>query len=251
VVESRYALHRTELLGSLEEGERKIIALLKGSSYPLSAEALLVKAGEDHPYVYRLLQGWAGRARVLPDGRKQFILIFLPGDLFAVKSMFVAHHPDDIVAISDIVVERLNHRKLHSAYIGDGDIATRCIWQVIEEERRLHTWVVGLGQGSAEERVALLLIDFRGRLILSGDIPPDSLTYIMPLTQAQMADHLGMTPVHVNRVLKGLRDRNIVSISGGRVGISNLDALAGAAAALLDPGELHTSAYVGRRLGNA
>ena len=250
-MESRFALHRSELLGSLESGERKIIALLKGSSCQLGAETTFVKAGEDHPYVYRLLQGWAGRARLLPDGRKQFILIFLPGDLFAVKSMFIAHHPDDIIAVSDIAVERVNYRKLQAAYISDSDIATRCIWQVIEEERRLHTWVVGLGQGSAEERIALLLIDFRGRLILSADIPSDSLSYAMPLTQAQMADHLGMTPVHVNRVLKGLRDRNIVSISGGRVEITDLEALAAAAAALLDPGERNTSAYVGRRLGSA
>src|SRR3984893_2888170 len=127
---------------------------------------------------------------VTGDGRNQFILIFLPGDLFAVKSMFVKRHPDSVQAISGIVAERAHYKTFYEAYVKDSDIATRCIWQVMEEERRLHSWVTGLGQGSAEERLALLLVDFRGRLVLSGTIPKDSLTYPMPLTQSQLADHL-------------------------------------------------------------
>src|SRR3984893_13354664 len=113
---------------------------------------------------------------VTGDGRNQFILIFLPGDLFAVKSMFVKRHPDSVQAISGIVAERAHYKPFDEEYVADSDIATRCIWEVMEEERRLHSWVVVLGQGSAEERLALLLMDFRGRLALSGSIAADSLT---------------------------------------------------------------------------
>jgi CRP/FNR family transcriptional regulator, anaerobic regulatory protein len=115
----------------------------------------------------------------------------------------------------------------------------------MEEERRLHSWVTGLGQGTAEERVALLLIDFRGRLVLSGTIPEDSLTYSMPLTQSQLADHLGITPVHVNRVLKTYREAGIVTVRDGCVSIADLDALAQHAAPLLDVNERGRTAYVG------
>ncbi len=103
---------------------------------------------------------------------------------------------------SDSLIERLHYQELHRLYREDADIANRCIWQVIEEERRLHNWVVSLGQGSAEERMAMLMIDFQTRLEGSGMIPEGALQFHMPLTQQQLADHLGLTAIHVNRVLK-------------------------------------------------
>jgi len=228
-------------------GEDKIAALGKGSSITVPAHATLLEANKDHQFVYRLLKGWAGRTRLLPDGRNQFILIFLPGDLFAVKSMFLTRQTDAVVAITDLSTDRIDYRKLHNAYVADSDIAMRCVWQVVEEERRLHSWVVGLGQGSAEERVARLLVDFRGRLILSKTIAPDSLSYNMPLTQVQLADHLGISAVHVSRVLKDFRDGGMVTVRDGRATIANLDMLALRASPLLDAYERENPAYVGEQ----
>jgi CRP/FNR family transcriptional regulator, anaerobic regulatory protein len=244
---ARFALHRPEFLGALVRGEEKIASLLRGSSFALGAHQTLIKAGTEHRFVYRMLEGWACRTRELSDGRNQFILVFLPGDLFAVKSMFVTRQPDAVISLSAMVAERIDYRELHEAYIKDSDIATRCTWQVMEEERRLHSWVTGLGQGSAEERLALLLIDFRGRLVLSGTIPEGSLTYPMPLTQSQLADHLGITAVHVNRVLRAFREAGIVTVRNGCVSIADLDTLVQRASSLLDVYERGSSAYRGAR----
>jgi CRP/FNR family transcriptional regulator, anaerobic regulatory protein len=244
---AKFALHRPEFLDPLMRGEEKIASLMRGSAFKLSAGATLVEGGTEHSYVYRLLSGWVCRTRLLADGRNQFILIFLPGDLFAVKSMFVTRHTDSVQAISNVVAERVHYRTLHDAYVRDSDIATRCSWQVMEEERRLHSWVVGLGQGSAEERLALLLMDFRGRLISAGELDISSLVYEMPLTQGQLADHLGITAVHVNRVLKEFRDSGVVTVRDGQVRIADLDSLAQRAAPLLDAYERTDAAYVGGR----
>ena len=164
--------------------------------------------------------------RGLPDGRNQFIMIFLPNDLFAVKSMFLAVHPDAMTALSDAVVERIDHRELREACDADRDVATRCTWQLIEEERRLHNWVTGLGAGSAEERMAHLLLDFHGRLVRSGQIAPEAGEYDLPMTQEQLGDHLGISTVHVNRVLKGLRENGIATMRARRVRIGDMPALA-------------------------
>jgi CRP/FNR family transcriptional regulator len=243
---SKFALHRPEFLDALVRGEDKIASVMRGSAFKLSAGATLIEGGTEHTFVYRLVSGWVCRTRLLADGRNQFILIFLPGDLFGVKSMFVKRHPDSVQAISNVVAERVHYRTLYDAYVRDSDISTRCTWQVMEEERRLHSWVVGLGQGSAEERLALLLMDFRGRLISAGAIHVSSLVYEMPLTQGQLADHLGITAVHVNRVLKEFRDSGVVTVRDGQVSISDLDSLAQRAAPLLDVYERTDVAYVGR-----
>jgi CRP-like cAMP-binding protein len=173
--------------------------------------------------------------------------VFLPGELFAIKSMFVATQFDDVKILSDAVIERIHYAALHRAFSADHDIGNRCIWQVVEEERRLHGWVFGLGQGSAEERLALLLIDLRGRLALSGAIEREARSFRMPLTQAQLADHLGITPVHVNRILRSFREAGIVSIRDGEVTIGDLEELARRAYPLLDAYERKTPEYVGEQ----
>ena len=145
----RFALHRPELLPALQRGERKIISLISSERRSLAAGRTLVEGDADHPLVYRLVQGWTARVRTLPDGRNQYILVFLSGDLFAVKSMFVNRHPDSIVTLSDTVFEQIDHRKLRDICDQDPDVSMRCAWQIVEEERRLHSWIVSLGRGRA------------------------------------------------------------------------------------------------------
>jgi CRP-like cAMP-binding protein len=246
---ARFALHRPELADALIRGEEKIKDLLRGSAREVRADTLLIQANTEHAFVYRLVSGWACRRRSLADGRDQFILVFLPGDLFAVKSMFVTRHTDDVRVFSNSVIERVHHAELRRAYTTDSDIATRCMWQVVEEERRLHNWVVGLGQGSADERLAAVLIDFHGRLALSGTIPSTALTFDIPLTQAQLADHIGITPVHINRVLKTFRNNGIVTVRDGRVHIHDMARLAAFAYPLLDRYERSKPEYVGAGAG--
>jgi CRP/FNR family transcriptional regulator len=241
---ARFALHRPELLPSLLAGEKKIAALMHGSAQDYRANHLLIEANTEHPYVYRLLKGWASRTRALADGRDQCILIFLPGDLFAVKSMFVARHPDTVRILSGSVAEKLDQHALHREFCKDPDVANRCMWQVVEEERRLHNWVVGLGQGSAEERLAMLLIDFHGRLAASGAIAREAKKYPMPLTQAQLADHLGITAIHVNRVLRAFRENGIVTVRDGDATILDLPRLSAIAEPLLDIYERSSPFYV-------
>jgi CRP/FNR family transcriptional regulator, anaerobic regulatory protein len=242
---ARFALHRPELTDSLFSGEQKIAAALRGSARHYRANYTLVEANSDHPYVYRLLQGWACRIRALADGRDQCILIFLPGDLFAVKSMFVVRHPDTVRTLSSAVIESIDYRVLHRLYRQDADIANRCMWQIIEEERRLHNWVVGLGQGSAEERLAMLFMDFHGRLRDCELIGKNALTYQMPLTQVQLADHVGITAIHVNRVLKTFRENGIATVRDGEVAIHDLEKLTRLAYPLLDIYEKKAPQYVG------
>ncbi len=242
---ARFAMHRPEILSALLRGEEKIRRIMAKDARTLPANRLLVVADTEHNYVYRIRQGWAGRIRTLPDGRGQFILIFLPGDLFGVKSMFVNKHPDAIETLSDMVLEQIDYRELRNAYEADADIAMRCTWQVVEEERRLHNWVVGLGRGSPEERLALLLSDFRGRLILSKTIAPDALEFEVPMTQTQLGDHLGISTVHMNRVLRVIREQGIATMRSGRIVIHDLEALARLADPLQDWYERTTPAFGG------
>ena len=218
-------LHRPELAASLALGDAAFDALVADPPRVIRAGTAIVPQGSQHDYVYRLRTGWVARVRQLSDGRAQYLMVFLPGDIFAVKSMFVVHQPDAVVALSDVTVERVEHQRLKAAFDGNPDLATRCTWQIVEEERRLHNWVVSLGQGSAEERIAYVLREFSVRL--AGADPGGSGVpeFVMPLTQEQLGSVLGLTSVHVNRVLRRLREDEIVSVRNRKVVITDADAL--------------------------
>jgi CRP/FNR family transcriptional regulator len=173
--------------------------------------------------IYRLRTGWAARARPLPDGRKQIILVFLPGDLFGTKCMFLVRQPDAIEALDTVSVEWIDHRELGELVRANHDAALRLNWQAIEDERRLHNWVVGLGRGDAEERIAAMLLDFRWRLGRLSLVRNE--TYRFPMTQQQIGDYLGLTMVHVNRVLKRLRDGGLATIQNKLVTIHDVAGL--------------------------
>jgi CRP/FNR family transcriptional regulator len=240
-----FALHRPELEEALKRGETKILGLMSKSFRRFGANETLINANTEHDYVYRVREGWAGRVRQLEDGRAQFILIFLPGDLFAVKSMFVTRHPDAVQTLNDAVLEQIDQRRLRDAYASDPDVALRCTWQIVEEERRLHSWVTSLGQGDAEERLAMLLIDFRGRLAIANGAGDTLIEYDMPMTQEQLGDHLGISNVHVNRVGKTFRERGIVTVRSKRVTIHDVAELARIARPLLDVYERSRREYIG------
>jgi CRP/FNR family transcriptional regulator, anaerobic regulatory protein len=218
-------LHRPELTATLALGDAAFDAIVADQPRVVRAGTVLVPQGSQHDYVYRLRTGWVARVRQLPDGRAQYLMVFLPGDIFGVKSMFVVHQPDAVVALSDATVERVEHQRLKAACDANSDLATRCTWQIVEEERRLHNWVVSLGQGSAEERIAYVLREFSNRL--AGDDPGGTgvREFVMPLTQEQLGSVLGLTSVHVNRVLRRLREDEIVSVRNRKVLIGNPEAL--------------------------
>jgi CRP-like cAMP-binding protein len=137
--------------------------------------------------------------------------------------MYLTRQPDAIEALSDATLEWIDQRAMRELVRLDPDAAMRTTWQAMEDERRLHNWVVGLGQGSAEERVAQMVLDFRGRLHRIGLLRGE--TYRLPMTQQQIGDYLGLTTVHVNRVLKRLREGRVLSIQKQMVMIEDAAAL--------------------------
>src|SRR5919199_2679948 len=199
-----YPLHRPELHDALCRGDALLLRAMAESQVTFPKGRKIILTGEGSETVYRLRTGWLARTRKLDDGRRQIITIFLPGDLVGVKSLCLREQPDDIECLTDVTVNAIDHAQLRRLVETNGRIAMRVIFQLSEDERRLHNWVIGLGRGNAEERIATKLIDFHGRLrrlgLLSG---ADS--FRLPMTQQEIGDYLGLTEVHVNRVLWRLR----------------------------------------------
>ena len=97
---------------------------------------------------------------------------------------------------------------------------TRLFWFMTNLDASIHReWVLSLGRRSALSRMAHLFCELAVRLGIVG--LADETGYDLALTQTDLAECLGLTPVHVNRTLKQLRERGLVEFRGGRVAIQD------------------------------
>ena len=226
--ESGRSLARPEMATLLRRGEAELLAAMTPLPTALQRGDVMVQMGEPHEFVYAIDTGWMARARTTPDGRRQILVVFLPGEFCGIKTIFMTRQPDAIEALTQATVRRIHYQEACKLAASDFAVAMHLARQLALDERHLHNWNLRLGRANAEERLAALILELRNRLLLLGVNAAQG--YALPLTQEQIADHVGLTTVHVNRVLRRFRDLQMVSIQRNEVlfqeNVAGLEALA-------------------------
>lgn len=173
-----------------------------------------------------LVSGWACYQRVLSDGRRQIFGFILPGDLIGVFPSPNALRVADASAVT--ALETLGAGALQRAATVDADrypgLAQALNEMAAAEEAKLLDQIVRLGRQTAYERVAHLLLELQERMEDAG--LADGSTYPLPLTQETLADALGLSIVHLNRILQQLRRERMIELKGGAVTLLDPDHLA-------------------------
>ena len=173
-----FPLLRPELRATMERGHSAIAAAMRPSARSIRAGSVIIREEEAHDYVYLLHTGWLVRSRNLCDGDRQIIVTFLPNDLVGVKCLLLAKQPDSVVALSDVTISSIDRHSLFEL-ARDRDVAAYLIFQLGEDERRLHNWVTAMGR-PAVERIAFMLLELRGRLYRLGLLEGDD--FRLPMT---------------------------------------------------------------------
>jgi CRP-like cAMP-binding protein len=185
-------------------------------------DALLVRAGEAEAGAVLIRDGFAFRSCVLADGRRAILDILLPGDLCGLDHIVLARPIEDIA-----VANRVGYSTLPAGAIRelmtDRSIALYVMSLLAEARWRGDRLAASIGRLDARARICVLLLDIHDRLRRRGLTGRP--TFNLPLTQEQVADHLGLTLVHVNRTLRRLREDRIVLVDRQVVIIQDLDRL--------------------------
>jgi len=214
-VERGLTLDRPEMAELLQRGEANLLAAMSPLPAVLQRGDILVPMGDEHEFLYEITSGWLARSRTAPDGRRQIMIVFLPGEFCGIKSLFMTRQPDAVVALTQATARRIHFRQACELAARDFAVALHLARQLALDERHLHNWTLRLGRANAEERIAALLLELRHRLLLLGHNAGTQ--YALPLSQEQIADHVGLTTVHVNRVLRRFREMRMVSIQRNEV----------------------------------
>jgi len=214
---------------SLGDYERELLRHLKQYAHSYFAGATITDGQSPWTSPSLIVSGWACRERILPNGRRQLLSILLPGDLIGTCAEKRALDMAEVAAISSVrtlslapLIRRVEEEPVRCAGIANGISALLFL-----EESRLLDHMVRLGLQTAVQRTAGFLLELFERCRAIGFVTGRS--FVMPLTQEMLGDALGISVVHVNRVIRELRARHLVDLYSGVAEIEDVDGLASAA----------------------
>lgn len=219
----------------VSDAEEQALRAAAGTSIDVAPGQVLVPPDLPLDYSTLLVEGFLGRFKDLSGGQRQITELHVPGDFADLHSFTLKRLDHGVMALTSARVVRLPHQRLERI-TEEHPHLTRVLWFATNLDAAIHReWVVSLGRRSAIQRTAHLFCELQVRLEIVG--LADAAGYRLPLTQSELAECLGLTSVHVNRVLRELRERGLVEFRNSAVRMHDLAGLR--AIAEFDPGYLY------------
>lgn len=176
------------------------------SQFKISSRSDIYVEGEECLHAYTVFEGWVLLYRAHSNGTLQGLRIALPGDFIGFMPASETHYHHSALAITDSVLCCFSQPGLHTMIHDNPGLAAKIHAMQSEYMANCQSTLLGIGRKTAEQRIAHLIADLYHRLDIrhmldkaSGDMP-------FPMTQEMLGDMTGLTPVHVNRVMRKLRE---------------------------------------------
>jgi len=198
-----------EFLRDLHQGRRKF-----------GRHREIIVAGRRYDHLFILCSGVVSRYKVLPDGKRQVLNIGLPGDFVGFPSCLFEVAVNSVASLTETELSRVSFESLYSLFARFPRLGTALFWISACEAAMYGEHLLNLGRRSAYERLAHLLLELLVRLRSVG-LADDS-RYALPMTQELMADVLGLSEPHINRMIRCLREEGLATVEDHRVLIHDL-----------------------------
>jgi CRP-like cAMP-binding protein len=147
----------------------------------------------------------------------------IPGDACDVHVALLKQMDHSIGSLSPCKVAFLSDEAVTRIISENGNLARALWWSTLVDEAVTREWLVNMGRRDAEKGIGHLLCEMLLRSRAVGLAADDS--FPMPLTQEELADTLGISSIHMNRMLQGLRGKGLIATDGKRVTVKDLAAL--------------------------
>lgn len=183
----------------------------------------LIREGDRPGPVFVMLEGWACRYKILPSGLRQILAYLMPGDSCDLHAGLLAEMDHSIQTITQARYAAVERQAMDELLDQHPAIAKAVYIAQLVDEGTMRAWITSMGRRASIERVSHLMCELYIRARNIG--LTSEATFALPLSQLLLADSLGMTPVHLNRVLKVLKQRKALKLTRGSVELTDIDAL--------------------------
>lgn len=202
-----------------------VSALLAATADPkqIPARKDLIREGDRPNVVFVVLEGWVCRYKILPSGTRQILAYLMPGDACDLHVQLLAEMDHSIQTVTPALIATIDRAEMDDIMDRHVGVAKAMYIAQLVDEGTMRAWITSIGRRSSIERVAHLMCELYLR---ARNIGLTSETHLdLPLSQLLLADSLGMTPVHLNRVLKELRKTGAMTLQRGSLRITDPAAL--------------------------
>jgi len=228
-------VRRLENIDDLSPDERQAILDLPTEVRSFGADQDIVAEGERPTRCCLVVEGFLFRYKLVADGKRQILSFHIPGDIPDLHSLHLGHMDHSLAALTDCTVALIPHRAIDELVAGWPRLALTLWRKTLVDAAASRAWIISLGRRSAFARIAHLYCEMLTRLESVG--LGTRAQARLPITQAVLADALGLSLIHVNRMLAEIKRRGLIIREGAMVSVPDWNALAQAAD--FDPTYLH------------
>lgn len=187
----------------------------------------IVREGDRPRFCSILLKGYAFRHKVVADGGRQIVSIHMTNDIIDLQNMLIDHADHNIQSLTTVDLALIERERVIDLAFTNPAIG-KALWRdTLIEGSILREWVANVGRRDSRARTAHLLCEIAVRQEAAGLGSRE--TFELPMTQEQLGDALGLTPVHVNRTLKLLQEEGLIRRSKRAVSVADWELLRAAA----------------------
>ena len=207
----------------LTDADKRVLESLVSTVKQIGPRQDIIQEGEKPSDAHLVLDGWAARYKLLPDGGRPIIGYLIPGDLCDIQSMLIDEVDHSITTLSPCTIAYLGHDEMAAMMRKSEPVSLALWWCILVSEAILREWLVTLGHRPADKRLAHFICEMFLRSKVVGLVDGDS--FDLRLTQEEIGDTMGLSNVHVNRTLQYLRGEGLIISKGRRLTINGLDRL--------------------------
>ncbi len=207
----------------LTDEDEEILTRLTHLVRTFGPRADIVAEGSPSRFLPLIVDGWACRYRLLPNGKRQIISLFIPGDLCEPFGVLPRFMDQPLAALTPVTAALVPLNAIGNLVRHNPRVNEALWWDLLVASAMEREHVVSLGRRSATERLGHLFCELHLRLEMVGLV--DGLSFDMPITQTDLGDLLGLSTVHVNRSLQDLRMTGLISLRGRSLTILSLEGL--------------------------
>jgi CRP/FNR family transcriptional regulator, anaerobic regulatory protein len=204
----------------LSDAEKKALARLEENPRKVKRGAMIQRVNDTVTELFVLREGRVMSFVILPDGSRQILRVYFPGDFIGSASTIYSKAPESLVALSDSVVCPFDKHALRRLLEEYPRVAALLFLLSNAERVALTDRLASLGRTSAKARVASFLLDIFDRLRITDDGVIDS--FDLRLTQEEIGDAIGLTSVHVNRMIRQMEREGLISRANGRITLKDI-----------------------------
>ncbi|MGM0767254.1 MAG: Crp/Fnr family transcriptional regulator [Pseudomonadota bacterium] len=208
---------------ALSESEQKLLDSLEKSPQEYKRSCSLWTQGDESEDFYSVKKGWAYSYRDLEDGSRQVLDVYVPGDIIGLREFAFEKRISGLELLTDGVLCAFPKTRLSEIFAESLLLCNIFFMIASRDQAILVERLVNLGRRSAREKVAHFLVELARRLEKTNRYSASNVH--LPLTQALLADALGLSAVHTNRTFHDLKAENLVDTAASGIDLLDLEGL--------------------------